>query len=565
MKKFISLSKLCVFVVILMTSLFPALAADFMVDSICYNIIGDNAVEVTSRGTDKYRGVIAIPATVVQDGITYQVTRIGDNAFSSCSELTLIDLPEGITSIGTNAFYYCRGLEAVEFPASLVSIGQLAFYDCKQITTLNITRNVTDIMWGAFNNCTGLKSITCSPFNPAFRAVDGILYNKDMTTLMLYPKAAQATSFSVPESVTGLGAYSFQNCDNLQEINIHDGVTWLGRDVFWQCDGIESMILPDGITQMGKGTFSSCTKLAYVHLPAAVDSLDDTFSLCPVLREIVIPRNVKYIGKFTFYEATGLESITFEEGSSLMTIDEVAFANCRSLKSFDMPNSVTTVNYDAFQDCVSLKSIHLSDNLTNLANAVFWECSSLTEIKIPNSVVSIRNGLLFSCSSLKTLKIGDKYGIPGHTTFERSSVYAESLERIELGANISSLVESTFSLLPNLKVFICWGIVPPDCDGGGSVGFNVPYNSVVLYVPKASLEAYSTATEWKKFKTIVPIEDVGDVNGDGLINISDVTALVDLLLGGETDRTAFCDVNLDGSVNISDVTVLVDLLLSGSN
>ena len=84
-----------------------------------------------------------------------------------------------------------------------------------------------------------------------------------------------------------------------------------------------------------------------------------------------------------------------------------------------------------------------------------------------------------------------------------------------------------------------------------------------LYVPKASLEAYRTANEWKNFKTIVAIEDVGDVDGDGTVAIGDVTALIDLMLEGEIDRAAYCDINLDGNVTIADVTALIDQLLNG--
>ena len=69
---------------------------------------------------------------------------------------------------------------------------------------------------------------------------------------------------------------------------------------------------------------------------------------------------------------------------------------------------------------------------------------------------------------------------------------------------------------------------------------------------------------WNRFQTIVPIEDVGDVNGDGNINISDVTTLINYLLGGESDRLVFADVDLDGSVNITDVASLINRLLNNN-
>ena len=547
--------------VMLLASVFPAKAADFEVDGIAYNITGENEVEVTKR-TERYSGVVEIPAQVTQDGVSYQVTRIGSSAFAGSPELTLVDIPEGVTSIGSNAFYNCPGLEAVDFPGTLTSIGSNAFYCCSGITSLYIPRNLTDIARDALFGCCGIVSFSCSAFNPQFKVVGGVLYNKDMTMLLIYPGSAPATSFVVPSTVTALQYYAFRDCDNLTEITIPESVTWIGAAVFAYSDGLETVVLPDGITHMGTGTFMNCAKLSSIHLPASVDSLlSSTVSMCPLLKEVTIPRNVKYIGRFAFCEATGTERFIFEEGSQLETIEEMAFSTCPLLETFDMPNSVTTVGYDAFQKCTGLKTIHLSDNLINLANAVFWDCSSLTELVIPRSVVSIRNGLVTGCSSLKVLRIGDKYGIPGYTSVEHSAIGTASLEVIELGANVDSIPEFGFGTITGLKVFISWNPNPPKCVQY-SIGFNTPFNTAVLYVPKASVEAYSTAVEWKRFKTIVPIEDVGDVNDDGFINISDAIALVNHLSVDGPVNGPLADMNLDGEINISDVIALINKLLN---
>lgn len=91
----------------------------------------------------------------------------------------------------------------------------------------------------------------------------------------------------------------------------------------------------------------------------------------------------------------------------------------------------------------------------------------------------------------------------------------------------------------------------------------IRFSTTPLYVPKVALDAYREATMWNRFQTILPIEDVGDVNGDGNINIGDVTSLINYLLGGESDRVYYADVNLDGNVNINDVTTLINRLLRG--
>jgi hypothetical protein len=170
------------------------------------------------------------------------------------------------------------------------------------------------------------------------------------------------------------------------------------------------------------------------------------------------------------------------------------------------------------------------------------------------------------CTSLKRVKMGSKDSTPGLTMIGNCGIsQCNRLEYLELGANIDSLQNLAINDLDSLKVLICWATVPPKTNSYWHAFDPHPQSlKAVLYVPKASLEAYRTTGDWQNFKTIVPIEDVGDINGDGTISIGDVTALVDMLLSGEIDRAPYCDINLDGSVTIADVTTLIDLLL-GNN
>ena len=540
---------------------FSVSAYDFMVDSIYYNIIDENEVEVTKKDSGKYMGDISIPSTVIDNGVTYHVTRIGNSAFSGCTNLTSIDIPEGVTKIDEWAFEVCRGLEFIEFPNSLVTLGRWAFTGCSGIKTVNITRNLTDIAYNVFYGFSSVVSYTCSPFNPKYTATGGILYSKDMTTLVAYPQASAATSFDIPSTVTTVGDYCLHNCDNLIEVNIPESVTKLGMNVFSSCDNIESIDVPDGVTTMGVTVFGNCPKLTYVHLPASLDSLKNAaFYDCDALEEVTIPRNVKYIGNYAFSECEILKTINFEEGSCLEEFGDQVFAYCPSLETLDMPNTVTTVDKSLFYMCPSLKRVHLSRNLTSIGYGCFYRCSSLTELDIPGTCTLLGNTAIFYCTSLKKLKIGDKDAPAGTTyLYHYALAHSPELERLELGANIDTLDYYCLNDMGNVKLVICWATVPPRANEQAlDVRFTTP-----LYVHKASVEAYREARMWHRFQQIIPIEDVGDVNGDGYITIGDVTTLIDILLGGETDRSLFCDVNLDGSVSIGDVTILIDILLGG--
>ena len=143
-------------------------AHDFEVDGIYYDITSstDKTVAVTYRGnsyssySNEYSGTVTIPATVTFNQTTYSVTSIGIKAFSFCSGLTSVNIPNSVTSIGNYAFEYCTGLTSVTISNSVTSIGHSAFYCCTGLTSVTIPNSVTSIGGYAFEYCTGLTSVT---------------------------------------------------------------------------------------------------------------------------------------------------------------------------------------------------------------------------------------------------------------------------------------------------------------------------------------------------------------------------------------------------------------------
>lgn len=540
-------------------------AADFDVDGFCFNIIGDNEVEVTSRDTDKYAGEVFIPSTVINNGTTYQVTRIGLRAFYGCRDVTVVDIPEGITSIGRAAFNSCVNLENVDLPNSLVSIEESAFSYCHAITSFHVPRNLASLGEQVFMGSSQIQFFSCSSLNQHFKAVNGVLYSKDMTELYCYPVKATAATYEVPSPVARIHEYCFANNQSLTQVTFPETLRRIDMNIFRGCKGITEVDIPDGVTHMGMTVFGDCSNLTRVHLPANLDTLDNsTFMSCSKLTEVFIPRKVKYIGTYVFY-GSGVKAVTFEEGSELETIGHDAFHECNSLEYMDMPNSVKTIEYQAFFKCASLEWIHFSNNITELGTCILAYCPLVTECELPGSVNTIVNAVA-ECPGLKRLKIGSKDSATGVTLIKNCGIVGcEQIEYLELGANIDSLESHALEDLYNLKVLVSWAPIPPRCDGRWhSFGPYPQEMSAVLYVPKASLEAYRNATEWKNFNSIVAIEDVGDVDGSGDIGVADVTALIDQVLTGEYLNPPCSDIDLNGEVGIADVTALIDRILMGS-
>ena len=298
-------------------------AHDFKVDGIYYNYLDDNNVAVTYKGSDyysnKYSGEVTIPETVTYNGITYNVTSIGDYAFIWCS-LTSITLPNNVTSIGEYAFAGCSKLTSITIPNSVTSIGDYAFDGCS-LTSITIPNSVTSIGERAFGWCS-------------------------------------LTSITIPNSVTNIGKAAFSSCENLATIIVEDGNSvYDSRD---NCNAIietatniliaacQNTVIPNGVACIGLAAFATC-RFTSITLPNSVTSIEDwAFWCCRSLTSITIPNSVTCIGEWAFSWCSKLTSLSI--GSSVTNIGEKAFYKCSKLTSITCEaTSPPVVGTDAFR------------------------------------------------------------------------------------------------------------------------------------------------------------------------------------------------------------------------
>ena len=137
--------------------------------------------------------------------------------------------------------------------------------------------------------------------------------------------------------------------------------------------------------------------------------------------------------------------------------------------------------------------------------------------------------------------------------------WCDKLESITLPATVTSIGENAFYYCPKLEYVVSLAVTPPTMRSANTFTY---YSTTILYVPEESLEAYQTTDCWSRFTNILPIKR-GDVNGDSQLSISDVTALINMLLTDDTSaiNAVNADLNGDGIVNIADVTALITMLL----
>lgn len=230
-------------------------------------------------------GKLSIPAEL--NGLP--VTRIGSGAFSSINNLTAVTIPASVTAIGDFAFYSCLNLSGVTIPSSVTRIECYVFY-----------------------LCTGLKAIEVDAANPTYSTVDGVLFNKAMTTLIQYPGGKEG-AYTIPGSVTFIEVAAFSDCGGLTSVTIPPNVTEMGLQAFYRCSSLSHLSLPESLTRISDAAFYGCSSLTSVTLPDGVISIGQmTFYRCAGLTNMVIPASVTSIGSGCFYECRNLVAMLFD-------------------------------------------------------------------------------------------------------------------------------------------------------------------------------------------------------------------------------------------------------------
>lgn len=324
-------------------------------------VYDDGYAEIAeNQGGYPHDPVTVIPSEITYQSVTYPVVSIADNAFSDCTNITSLEIPDSVTSIGNNAFKNSE-IQEIKLSANLLTIGD-----------------------GAFEKC-------------------------DFQTI------------EIPESVISIGEGAFRECRNLKYIKIPEKIQTIKYGTFAQ-SGLERIEIPDSVTNIENSAFGECKSLLEIKLPENLQIIgNNVFIDCKSLKKIEIPDSVTKIGQLAF-GGSGLQEVKLS--NKLQTIETGTFSGCGDLRTVEMPDSITTIERSAFRQCLHLEEIKLSDNLQTIGEEAFafgflknveipnsvhtsaagFKWAELLETaKIPDSML-INNTFLY-CMSLETLQI----------------------------------------------------------------------------------------------------------------------------------------------------------------
>ncbi|MGM9817240.1 MAG: leucine-rich repeat domain-containing protein, partial [Lepagella sp.] len=291
---------------------------------------------------------------------------------------TSIVLKEGTKGIAVDAFSDCSDLTSVTIPNSVISIGDYAFFNCTGLTSVTIPNSVTSIGDYPFDRCSGLTSIKVESGNSVYDSrenCNAIIMTATNTLI------SGCKNTIIPNSVTSIGDHAFYGCSDLTSVTIPNSVTSIGFRAFYYCTGLTSVTIPNSITSIRSESFYCCTGLTSVTIPNSVTSIgSDAFSYCTGLTSVTIPNSVTSIGHLAFTFCTGLTSVTIP--NSVTSIGFRAFSFCSGLTRIDAypdPEKVST-SAEAFYGVPKDGTLHvLPQYLSAYQTASPWE--DFTNIK----------------------------------------------------------------------------------------------------------------------------------------------------------------------------------------
>ena len=455
----------------------------------------------------KYKGTMPEGTEIViNDGSL----GIADWAFSECSGLVSVIIPNSVIRTGALAFNGCFNLTSATIGNGVTIVDSRTFYNCTSLSSVIIGSSVTYVDY-SFDGCTGLADVYCYA-EEVPRTLNAFV-NSNIASATLHVPEGSLEAYSTTSPWSDFGT--------IVAINDDPNIIFADANVKALCvanwdtngDGELSEAEAAVVTDLGEvfkenTTITSFNELQYF---TGLTSLqDNVFKGCTNLTSFIIPRNVTSIGGDTFRDCKNRTSISVADGNTtydsrgncnaiietatnklllgctntnipmgVTSIGIRAFQWC-SFTTIDIPNSVTSIEEDAFSWCPNLTSINIPEGVTTIAPLTFYHCSTLTSFTIPNWVTSIGNQAFEGCLNLSSLTIGDNVTMIDNDVFKETAWYDNQPDGLVYAGKVAYrykgiMPQGTSIVIKEGTLGIATNAFRWDC--GGMVSITIP-NSV---------------------------------------------------------------------------------------
>lgn len=447
------------------------------------------------------------------------ITSIGESAFEKCRNITSVVYPSRVSHIPKKVFSECTNLEAFSFSISasigyideaafyktkitsanfnalqylgeiktnafngtsisgvdltglpVRKIGSLAFANCQNLVTFKIPAALELLETDALSMTPALNTVTVETGNINYLAQDNVLYNANVTTLIIYPSGITAGNFNVPSTVTKINKFAFSLNSNLVSVNLSNSVEEIGESAFESCLVLESVNGFNNVSSLGVKAFKNCSRLTTIGGTNGVVNLGDklvtiseaAFQSCSSITNIVGLGNCTAINKDAFSDCVSLNTIgtnqyTVTIPSNVKYIGNAAFARCTQMTNLNIASSVETIAQGAFSGNTKLQSVQVSSNskLETLGDYSFSSCTALTTFTFMGSCALTKigdgsaGGVFSGCIALSSIDLSNCTSLK---EIRKHSFYSTGIQSITIPSSVTNLGDEAFASCASLSV-----------------------------------------------------------------------------------------------------------------
>lgn len=339
---------------------------------------------ITSFGTKLFSNTKLVRVTFEDSDASLYLS----TAFDSCAELVSVNFGTRQMSIPANAFKNCTSLGSISIGTGVSSLGKNAFQGCVNLTEVSLPTDgaLTKVADGVFTNMANLQTVS-------FTGAGGTLTSIDNNAF----KGTGITEIEIPEGVTSIGKYAFQNCASLTKISLPASLTSIGEDAIDGCDKLSSIDVA-----ADNENFSFNDGAFYVETRVDETKVEVTLAMVLPSRPqgpFVVPERVTSISGYAFAD-TSVSEVRFMNADT--KLENYAFANAAKLEKVTLPANLTEISAGAFMNS-GLKEIVIPANITDIYASAFSGCSSLTSVTFEGETIKIAKQAFKGCTAIEEI------------------------------------------------------------------------------------------------------------------------------------------------------------------